>query len=47
MQFNQGDAEHASEELGDLLLHVVMQSQIAHEAGLSASNDVAEQITES
>ncbi len=40
-----GDAEHASEELGDLLLHVVMQSQIAEEAGLFGINDVAEQIT--
>jgi MazG family protein len=40
-----GDAEHASEELGDLLLHVVMQSQIAEEEGLFGINDVAEQIT--
>jgi tetrapyrrole methylase family protein/MazG family protein len=40
-----GDMEHASEELGDLLLHVVMQSQIAEEEGFFGINDVAQQIT--
>src|ERR1700743_3568957 len=28
-----GSAEHLTEELGDLLLHVVFQAQIAREAG--------------
>jgi len=40
-----GDAAHSSEELGDLLLHVVMQSQIAEEEGLFSINDVADHIT--
>jgi tetrapyrrole methylase family protein/MazG family protein len=39
------DSEHASEELGDLLLHVVMQSQIAEEAELFRIEDVVEAIT--
>ena len=40
-----GDSGHTSEELGDLFLHVVMQSQIAEEEGLFTFNDVAEGIT--
>jgi tetrapyrrole methylase family protein/MazG family protein len=40
-----GDTDHVSEELGDLLLHVVMQSQIAEEDGLFRIEDVVESIT--
>ena len=36
-----GDAENLKEELGDLLLQVVMQSQIAEEEGLFTLEDVA------
>jgi XTP/dITP diphosphohydrolase len=41
-----GDSEHISEELGDLLLQVVLQAQIAQEAGDFSLTDVAEGITE-
>jgi tetrapyrrole methylase family protein/MazG family protein len=37
-----GSAENLKEELGDLLLQVVMQSQIAEEEGLFTLDDVAE-----
>jgi MazG family protein len=30
---NTGDAEHLAEELGDMFCHILMQAQIAHEAG--------------
>jgi len=36
-----GSAEHLTEELGDLLLHVVFQAQIAREAGDFTFADVA------
>jgi tetrapyrrole methylase family protein/MazG family protein len=36
-----GSAEHLAEELGDLLLHIVFQAQIAREAGQFAFADVA------
>lgn len=39
------DADHAAEELGDLLLHIVMQSQIAEEDELFRIEDVVEAIT--
>jgi tetrapyrrole methylase family protein / MazG family protein len=39
------DVDHAAEELGDLLLHVVMQSQIAEEEELFRIEDVVESIT--
>jgi tetrapyrrole methylase family protein/MazG family protein len=35
-----GDWENVAEELGDVLLHVLMQAQVAHEAGLFAIEDV-------
>jgi tetrapyrrole methylase family protein/MazG family protein len=40
-----GDSDHAAEELGDLLLHVVMQSQIAEEEEFFRIEDVVESIT--
>lgn len=36
-----GSAEHLTEELGDLLLHIVFQAQIAREAGNFTFADVA------
>ena len=36
-----GSSEHLTEELGDLLLHIVFQAQIAREAGQFAFADVA------
>src|SRR5471030_1107994 len=36
-----GSAGHLTEELGDLLLHIVFQAQIAREAGEFAFADVA------
>src|ERR1700733_10919974 len=36
-----GSSEHLTEELGDLLLHVVFQAQIAREAGQFTFADVA------
>jgi tetrapyrrole methylase family protein/MazG family protein len=39
------DSDHAAEELGDLLLHVVMQSQIAEEEELFRIEDVVESIS--
>ena len=41
-----GSAEHLTEELGDLLLHIVFQAQIAREAGLFTFADVATGIAE-
>ena len=41
-----GNAENLKEELGDLLLQVVMHSQIAEEEGLFSLNDVVNCITE-
>lgn len=35
-----GDADNLSEELGDVLLQVVLQSQIAEEEGLFSLDDV-------
>src|ERR1700712_5647846 len=37
---------HFREELGDLLLHVVMHAEIAREAGVFNIEDVTEEITE-
>lgn len=41
-----GNAENLKEELGDLLLQVVMQAQIAEEEGIFTMDDVAKGITE-
>ena len=41
-----GNAENLKEELGDLLLQVVMHAQIAEEEGLFALEDVIHGITE-
>lgn len=41
-----GSAEHLKEELGDLLLHVVFQAQLAEEAGQYTFADVAAGIVE-
>ena len=41
-----GNPENLKEELGDLLLQVVMQSQIAKEEGLFTLDDVVKGITE-
>jgi MazG family protein len=41
-----GSPDHLSEELGDLLLHVVFQAQIAREAGQFAFADVANGIAD-
>jgi len=41
-----GSSEHLAEELGDLLLHVVFQAQIAHEAGDFTFADVANGIVD-
>lgn len=41
-----GSAKHLTEELGDLLLHIVFQAQIAREAGLFTFADVAAGIAE-
>ena len=41
-----GSAEHLTEELGDLLLHVVFQAQIAREAGDFTFADVANGIAD-
>jgi MazG family protein len=41
-----GSAEHLTEELGDLLLHVVFQAQIAREAGEFTFADVANGVAE-
>ena len=41
-----GDPENLKEELGDLLLQVVMQAQIAEEEGLFTFDDVIRGITE-
>lgn len=41
-----GDAENMQEELGDLLLQVVMHSQIAREEGLFTMDDVVQMISE-
>lgn len=40
-----GNAENLKEELGDLLLQVVMQAQIAEEEGIFTMDDVAKGIT--
>ncbi|MBW6515569.1 MAG: nucleoside triphosphate pyrophosphohydrolase [Candidatus Cloacimonetes bacterium] len=39
------DSEHLKEELGDLLLHILMQAQIAHERGEFTLADVLKTIT--
>jgi len=41
-----GSAEHLAEELGDLLLHIVFQAQIAREGGHFAFADVANGIAD-
>ena len=41
-----GDADNLKEELGDLLLQVVMHAQIAQEEGLFTLEDVAETIAD-
>lgn len=41
-----GNAENLKEELGDLLLQVVMQAQIAEEEGIFTMDDVVKGITE-
>jgi len=41
-----GDSRNLQEELGDLLLQVVMQSQIAEEEGLFTLDDVAKAVSE-
>ena len=41
-----GNPENLKEELGDLLLQVVMQSQIAEEEGIFSLEDVARGIKE-
>ncbi|MBE5844037.1 MAG: MazG family protein [Butyrivibrio sp.] len=41
-----GNPENLKEELGDLLLQVVMQAQIAEEEGIFTMDDVAKGITE-
>lgn len=40
-----GDAEHLAEELGDMFCHILMQAQIAHEAGEFSIDDVYRGIT--
>jgi len=35
-----GDMDHLAEELGDLFIHILMQAQIAHEAGEFSIEDV-------
>lgn len=35
-----GDMEHLAEELGDMFIHILMQAQIAHEAGQFSIEDV-------
>ncbi len=41
-----GNPENLKEELGDLLLQIVMQAQIAEEEGIFTMDDVAKGITE-
>lgn len=41
-----GSSEHLAEELGDLLLHIVFQAQIAREAGDFTFSDVANGIAD-
>jgi nucleoside triphosphate diphosphatase len=41
-----GNVPHFREELGDLLLHVVMHSEIAREAGAFTIEEVAAEVTE-
>ncbi|MBN1326632.1 MAG: nucleoside triphosphate pyrophosphohydrolase [Candidatus Cloacimonetes bacterium] len=41
-----GDHVHLSEELGDLLLHILMQARIAQEAGNFSLNNVLEKISQ-
>lgn len=41
-----GNSENLKEELGDLLLQVVMQAQIAEEEGIFTMDDVAKGVTE-
>ena len=41
-----GDADNLSEELGDVLLQVVLQSQIAEEEGLFSLDDVIQKAAE-
>ena len=43
---NKGDDENFKEELGDLLMQVVFQAQIADEAGLFNFDDVAKRIND-
>ena len=41
-----GDADNLKEELGDLLLQIVMHAQIAEEEGLFTMDDVIRTVTE-
>lgn len=41
---DEGDPDHLAEELGDLLLHVAMQAQIAEEAGDFSIGDVYDHV---
>ena len=41
-----GDIKHLKEELGDVLLQVILHSQIADEAGNFSVDDVAKEIKE-
>ena len=43
---DEGDAKKLQEELGDLLLHIVLQAQIAEEAGEFKIEDVIKEINE-
>ena len=43
---NSGDSAHIREELGDVLLQIVLHSQLASEAGHFTADDVAEGIAE-
>jgi tetrapyrrole methylase family protein/MazG family protein len=41
---DEGDSDHLAEELGDLVLHVAMQAQIADEAGTFSIGDVFDHV---
>jgi len=43
---DEGNARKLREELGDLLLHIVLQAQIAEEAGEFKIEDVIKEINE-
>lgn len=42
----QGDGQHLSEELGDLLLQIVFHAQIGHEEGRFSFDKIAEQLSD-